>query len=231
MSYPDKFQFAHENTTQLYNMTRLAGTAQPLWACTRGDEEGYSASPLYNEFQIQDNFDNGYWQEISSSEPNEPEMVFPFNFTVLGYEETNGEYTMYKDQVGVSWVKCADWETTQPDLYSEEEMRRFIEEGKWRVTSVGEQPPKEEIFDANKKENFKESTRLSFGKLEDLTVTLKADTTDAVVDMQNATLVAINLAQAVENVVISLQSLQALLNEMGLGRSGSEDCSAFCCGD
>lgn len=213
MSYPDTLQFTREHCPEtIVTLSRQPHLTVPLWAVISSHGIGYNA--LYNEAQIQYNFDNGYWQEMSSSEAPcskvsqaeeavEPEMKFPFTFYIPRHQEAPYKVTKQGPDLRLESSLGVGYQTV-------EFAKNAIKNGDWIVTSVGEQPAKEEA--------------VKVGKLEDISITLRCDTSEALAKTYE-------LADAIERVNIAMESFQAIVKDFNINVEAvdSTGCAAFCC--
>ena len=186
MNYPDSFSFYHAGTTQQYNMQRVTyNSAVPLWACSEDGDKFRGAT--YTAGDIAGHFGSGAWQEV----PKERELVFPF--TVQHTDSSGAEYTIF-DSTTEGMTHCYEAATNRmdTDYFSYSDCRRFITEGLWRVTSVGHQKPAEVPTSPPK----------------DLVVSVDSEQLALATERANA------LAQAVENVNISLEAFQGIFADV-----------------
>lgn len=190
--YPDSFQFTHDTTSQVYDMVKLKNHG--LWACTQPGLQCVGTGATYTAEEIAGHFAEGHWKEVSFAEAQEERSLpLPFTFYV-----EHGTKILYEasheldNRVYILWEGCEEGTT-----YSVESVKNFIKNGTWRVTSVGPQastaPP------APSKEAAKGLDR----------ITIKVSSEGVV----EATERVKRLAQAVEDLNISLESLQSIFAE------------------
>lgn len=134
---PNKFSFFHAGTTQRYDMEKQI----TQWRCTPLGASTHRS--CYSEYEIREHIADGDWwvipEEPEMAMPKEPPLVFPFKYK----HSSEGQYgTVHKGKGGSievvifdvydgEYFHCCDW--------MEEDAKRWIKDGTWIVTSVGEQ--------------------------------------------------------------------------------------------
>ena len=133
---------------------------------------------------------------------DEPEMKFPFTFKHTG---DNTLYTAVRknDNGSIHII----WDDDSADGYCVKTVEKYIKDGTWIVKSVGEQPPTQE-------------------SVTPLTIEIDSTCVDEAIHKMKM------LAQAVENVNISIETMQKLFREIspcGVGKGAVDvpDYSTF----
>jgi hypothetical protein len=253
MNIPHKFTFF--NGKSLLKLTHIQGS----YYCTMPHVEADTiSSAVYDRLNVEHKLHTGKWKIVAdlSAAEKEPEMKFPFKFYY--HIDPNTSYTIFGKDKGELIINFTDNEYGESDWEIDQALTsRYIKEGIYIVTHVGEQAPsKLDTFNDNKVENFKESTRLSeivepvqeFGlsygtdcapaenyevrdssiqatKISDLTIKITSEGIDETTAKME------RLAQATENVTIAFESLQSVMEEMGMSFGGDVNVQTFCCND
>lgn len=203
-SIPNKFSFYHAGTTQRYDMEKQA--PRKLWVCSR--EDTLASCAYYTESEVRQHIADGDWWIIPQA-PDEPSLVFPFNFTVKDGDYSRDGYTAFQG-TNDDHVKVTHTEGHNEDnQYTKEKVKEYIKDGTWIVTSVGEQPY--ELSESEGPYNPPETPTSPSKDVSELTIKINSDGVEEAVERFK------RLEQAVEAVNVSLESMQQLLKEIGNG--------------
>jgi hypothetical protein len=194
MKIPNKFEFTigGQRTIYTYENEKVS-----WYDC------GHKYDAPYTKHLVEGLIDRGDWtvtRDLDEKAPEEPELVFPFTYTAR-----KESFKVIKDSEGATWWHDmnSSWVSTVPSLYSEEEIKSSIKKGDWIVTSVGE-----------KVEGSHKPSDNATSIAESLKVRVDSSEIKAATEAMNA------FAEAVENVNVSLESMQKLMFNMGLGNGG-----------
>jgi hypothetical protein len=193
---PNKFEFITSLTKHTYKMEKVGDTYYCSALGVDADPEWHTPWKVRS---IQEALAEGLWTITKDLDPQEPELVFPFTYRHNGCDT---EHIVVKGSDGtLKWME--DYPTTWDDLFSEDQLREDIKRGEIIILSVGEQPKPSQT-----------RPEAPTSVVETLKVRVDSSEIKAATEAMNA------LAAGVENVNVSLESMQKLLAEMGLGNGG-----------
>ena len=204
MNIPKKFTFF--NGDNLLKLTNIDGD----YYCTLPEADAnkiYSA--VYDRINVEHKLHTGKWQIVADLTV-EPEMKFPFTIKT----PANNYYVITdegNDSIGMQALNTGH----QYLHMSKAECKKLIEQALWIVQSVGEQEAKEEIVEPVPE------YKLEFGDC------IHVDKQDTFNDADEAIAKLIKLADAVETVTMAFESLEIVMERMGLG--GNINVQTFCC--
>lgn len=199
-AYPEKFVVKSKTRDYQWDVVRDS--------CSR-DGNSYSFAIEGNKHI--GNYTSGYMDERMLDDGYEfifPEPALVFPFTYAGNKES---YKVVKDDRGATWWHDinSDWVSTVPFLYSDEEIKEYIKEGSWIITSVGEQKELSHAEGA-----FNPPAEKASEAPASVVGALKVEVTSK--GIKKATEALSAFADAAERVNIALESMQEIMAEMGL---------------
>lgn len=223
IAYPDKLSFYHAGTTQQYNLVKIPH--HNLWACSQ--DGGAFRGATYTAEEIAEHFAKGHWREISFAEEGAKErgLVFPFTFEcgdegILYYASGLNEQGRVKI---VYEYNGTEFKTTLEELHLKEQ----IKSGNWTVKSAAANAWDYYFADGVQETPQKPVEAPPEPPKEISALTIKVGSEGVV----EATERLKQLAQAIENVNISLESFQAIFEDTRELLTGGVQgqCVTFCC--
>jgi hypothetical protein len=230
MKIPHKFTFHNGNS--LLKLTNIQGT----YYCTLPHVEADTiSSAVYDRLNVEHKLHTGKWKIVAdlTTENKEPEMKFPitakWSVPTSIYKDSN-VYVFTKD-VSTGKVSCS-WSNNSID-YPEDMLKKAIKMGHCLVQSVGEQGAKEEpanySVDIDDKGNVAghgmAMEKHTVGNVSSLTIKIGSEGIDETTAKME------RLAQATENVTMAFESLQSIMEEMGMSFGGDVNVQTFCCSE
>lgn len=193
LKYPHKFSFTHDTTTQKYDMTYTGFL--DYWYCTDAGKSPTKHSAQYNSVEIEGHFNRGEWKVVTDGEdsvPMERELVLPL---VVEMDRGDGGIVKYEIfKVYEQLFITSQYGTTKT---TEASVRESLEDGTWRVLSVGPQEPAAERR-GEAECRCKPAEAPTSDDKSIITLSIKVDTEGAVERVKELTDVLENLTRVVE---------------------------------